>query len=151
MIADYKFYHGVVLAQLVDKMAGPLSIDELVEDGRLCSYILDDKVGLLIKHSSNRLPPWGFTLSIPNLLDLLSLRQRLESVFVVFVCHKVGMVTVTLDEVAAMITPGESEQAWLRINRRPGQWYEVSGGAGELPKRKPRGVAPIIQALSANR
>jgi len=151
MIADYKFYHGVVLAELVNHMVGPLSIDELIEEGRLSSYILDDKIGLQIKHSTNRLHPWQFTFTKQNLLQLLSLQQKFGSVFIVLVCNEDGMVTLTLEEVTAILTTGESEQAWIRVDRKRNEWYAVNGGAAELPNKTPQGVQPIIQALCANR
>jgi hypothetical protein len=147
MIAEYKFYHGAVLAELVNVRAGSLAIDELHEDGRLSSYILDGKVGLQIKHSSNRLHPWQFTFTKANLVQLLALQQRYPSVFIVLVCHDDGMVSLTLEEVTAMLTTGESDQAWIRVDRRKNEWYSVSGGAGELSGKRPQGVQKVVQAL----
>lgn len=151
MIAEYKFYHGVVLAELINHMVGPLSVDELVEEGRLSSYILDNCMGLQIKHCTNRLHPWQFTFTKQNLLQLLALQERFGTVFVVFVCHEDGMVTLTLKEVTGILTSGESEQAWIRVDRKRNEWYSVSGGAAVLPNKKPQGVQPILQALSDRR
>lgn len=61
------------------------------------------------------------------------------------------MVTLTLEEATSILTSGETEQAWIRIERRRNEWYAVSGGAAELPNKKPQGIQPLIQALSASR
>ncbi|HML27767.1 MAG TPA: hypothetical protein PKE16_02810 [Hyphomicrobium sp.] len=147
MIADYKFYHGAVLAEIVNLKKGPVSIDELIEDGRLSSYVLDGRLGIQVKHSTNRLRPWQFTFTKANLLELLALQQSYKWVFIVLVCHDDGMVTLRLDEVTEILASGESEQAWIRVDRRKNEWYAVTGGAAELAGKRPQGVQRIIQAL----
>lgn len=151
MIAEYKFYHGVVLAELVNLMDRAISINELHEEGRLSSYVLDDKLGLQIKHSSNRLTPWQFTFTKQNLLQLLTMQTEKRRVFIALVCHDDGIVTLTLEEATSILTGGESQQAWIRVERRRNEWYTVSGGVSELPNKKPQGVQPIIQALFESR
>lgn len=151
MIAEYKFYHGVVFAELINHKVGPLTIDELIEDGRLSSYILDGQVGLQIKHSTNRMHPWQFTFTKANLVQLLALQQTYDPVFVVLVCNDDGMVTLSLDEITDIMASGESEQAWIRVDRRKSKQYSVVGGAAELPGKCPQGVSRIIQALDFTR
>jgi hypothetical protein len=151
MIADYKFYHGAVLAELVNLKAGALTIDELYEEGRLSSYSLDGCVGLQIKHCTNRLHPWQFTFTKTNLVHLLTLRKSYEVVFIVLVCRTDGMVTLTLAEATQILAPSESEQAWIRIDRKKNEWYSVTGGAAELAGKRSQGVLRIIQALDASR
>ncbi|WP_316184959.1 MULTISPECIES: hypothetical protein [unclassified Bradyrhizobium] len=151
MIPEYKFYHGAVLAELIDLRSAPLTIDELREDGRLSSYVLDGKIGLQIKHSSNRLRPWQFTFTKTNLIQLLSLQQTYPAVFVVLVCHKDGMVTLSLNEITGILMAGESEQAWIRVNRRKNEWYGINGGAAELEGKRPQGLQKITQALDEQR
>jgi hypothetical protein len=146
VIPEYKLYHGAVLAELVHKLSRPLSIDELTETGRLSAYVLDGRIGLQVKHSSQRMNPWPFTFTRQNLAELLQLRQSCEQVFLAFVCHTDGMVCLSLEETTSMIEVAGSEQAWLRIDRRRGQWYSVHGGAG-LPVKKPRGLDSLTQEL----
>jgi hypothetical protein len=149
MTAEYKFYHGAVLAELVNLKNGALAIDELNEDGRLSSYILDGKVGLQIKHCANRLHPWQFTFTKANLVQLLTLQQSYQNVFVVLVCHDDGMVTLNLEEITEVLAAGESEQAWIRVDRKKNEWYSIHGGAAELPGKRPQGLQKIVQALEA--
>jgi hypothetical protein len=151
MIAEYKFYHGAVLAELIDLKTGPLSIDELSEDGRVCSYILDGRVGLQIKHSTNRLHPWQFTFTKANLVQLLTLQQSYSAVFVVLVCRADGLVVLTLEEVTKVLATEESELAWIRVDRKKNEWYSVNSGAAGFSCKRPQGVQKIIQALETSR
>lgn len=149
MISDYKLYHGAVLAELIDDVTSALSIQELREEGRLGAYVIDNRVGLYIKHSAARMPPWQFTFSKPNVLELMNLRQEASSVFVVFVCWLDGMVCLSLNELSLILGVGISEQAWVRVARRKNEWYSVSGAAAELPYKKPQGLAPLVEAVRA--
>jgi len=151
MIAEYKFYHGAVLAELIDLKTGPLSIDELSEGGRLSSYVLDGKVALQIKHCTNRLHPWQFTFTKANLVQLLALQQSYSAAFVVLVCRTDGFVALTLEEVTEVLAKGETEQAWIRVDRKKNEWYSVNSGTAEIAGKRPHGVQKIIQALGGSR
>lgn len=146
MIPEYKLYHGAVLADLVHRLSVPVTIDELSESGRLSAYVLNGHIGLQIKHSGQRLHPWPFTFTKQNFAELLALRQTCDEVYLTLVCHTDGMVCLTLDEVAALITVADSEQAWLRVDRRRGQWYTVNG-ARSLPIKRPKGTDALVESL----
>ena len=147
MIPEYKLYHGAVLAELVHSYPNAVSIDELVEEGRLTSYVLDNRIGLQIKHSSKRLNPWQFTFTPANYREIGFLQISHRNSFIVLVCHTDGMVCLTADEVISLLAFGESAQGWIRVSRRRNEWYSVSGGAAELPRKKPEGLDPIIACL----
>lgn len=149
MIAEYKLYHGAVLAELVHRCPDPLQIDELDEIGRLSSYILDSTVGLQIKHSTARLRPWQFTFTRQNISELLDLRHSFSHVFIVLVCNTDGMVCLTLADFLKVMGSGESEQIWIRVDRPRGKWYEVSGGRTKTPRKLPHGIEPILLTLGA--
>lgn len=149
MIPEYKLYHGAVLAELVHRAAVPLQIDELSEEGRLSSYILDSLIGLQVKHSTARMRPWQFTFTRQNISELLDLRHSFAQVFVVLVCRTDGMVCLELSDFIRVMGSGESDQGWIRVDRPRGKWYEVSGGKTTAPKKLPRGIDPILQALGA--
>lgn len=151
MIPEYKLYHGAVLADLVHGLTQPVSIDELAEEGRLSSYVIDGSIGLHIKHSSHRLHPWSFTFTKQNLSELLTLRAKYAAVYLVFVCHTDGMVCLKVDDAIHLLDPGASEQAWLRIDRRKRKWYDVSGSGGELGKKQPGGLEALIRAIEVSR
>lgn len=151
MISEYKLYHGAFLAELVDQCDGPVTIDELKEDGRLSSYVLDSVVGLLIKYSTNRLHPWQFGVTRSNLLELLELKKRYPNVYVVLICHTDGIVVLTLEEILEVVCLGGSDQMWVRVDRRKKEQYSVKGASGMLRGKRPHGVHTIVQALRGSR
>lgn len=123
MIPEYKFYHGAVLAELVHELPFPVKVDELYENGRRSSYIIESAVGLHVKHSSKRLHPWNFTFTQQNLNELKLLADVFPDVFLVFVCEAQGMVCCTYKEFETYIGVGLVETPWIRIDHRKGQWY----------------------------
>jgi hypothetical protein len=150
VIPEYKLYHGAFLAELIQRLERPVLIDEHAEPGRLSSYVIDDRVGVQIKHSAQRMHPWPFTFTRQNLSEHDLLRAKCETNFVVFVCHTDGMVCVPLEDVQDLLEIGESDQAWIRIDRKKRQWYSVSGGRGEAPNKRPRGLDVLIDRLNQN-
>jgi hypothetical protein len=150
VIASYKFYQGVVLCELVDLAGEAITIDELKEDGRLSSYILNNRAGLHIKHSTARMTPWGFTISRDNVEEFFELRQRYNEVFIALVCHTDGIVTLTLKELVSLITEGIAGQAWVRVERRPNKQYTIVGNKSSLAYKKKRGLSDIINYLSGH-
>ncbi|MES2022646.1 MAG: hypothetical protein V4460_15230 [Pseudomonadota bacterium] len=147
MIPEYKLYHGAVLAEIVQGLPCPVTIDELDEDGRLSSYILNEHVGLQIKHSTQRLRPWSFTFTRPNVAELLDLRSRCSDVFVVFVGGALGMVCISIEEMIEIMDAGDSGQIWIRIDRPRGKWFSVFGAKGPLAAKKPNGLECLLDRL----
>ena len=148
MIPEYKRFQGAVLAEIIDQTAGPVSIEEWPEKGRLSSYVLNERVGLHVKHCGARMRPWLFTFTKSNFDELARLKSRCDLVFVVLVCWLDGMVCLTHDEFLS-VTPQEAERAWIRAERRKREWYTVSGPMQSLPSRKPNGVECLLEVLGA--
>jgi hypothetical protein len=148
MIPEYKLYHGAVLAELVDRLPKSVAIDELAEDGRLTSYVLDGRIGLHVKHSMQRLSPWQFTFTAANVNELGFLQMTHNNSFVVLVCRTDGMVCLTVDELKSLLAFRQGDQSWVRVSRHRRELYSVCGAAGELPRKKPDGLDPIIKCLS---
>jgi hypothetical protein len=147
MIPEYKLYHGAVLAELVDRCGSAVSIRAYQDSGRLLNYVLSDAVGIQVKHATQRLHPWQFTFPKTHLEMLASLKSRLRSVFIVLVCHTDGMVCLHVDEVLPSLNAAFGSQAWLRADRRKGEWYRVYGPAGEYPTKFPTGIDPVVEAM----
>lgn len=127
----------------------PVMVDELDEEGRLSSYILNSDIGLQIKHSTQRLRPWQFTFTNANVLELLDLRDRCSEVYIVFAGSHLGMVCVTLEEMLGIADPGGSGQLWIRIDRPRGKWFSISGAKGKLAAKKPNGLDCMLERLQA--
>lgn len=149
MIPEYKLYHGAVLAELIHALTFPIKIDELKEEGRLSSYILDSLIGLHIKHSTSRMNPWGFTFTDQNLSELKTLADIFPQVFVVFVCHTHGMVCCSYKELVALIGDQLVDHPWVRIHRRRGKWFQVGGPGLPAAVKYPNGIDALLEAVKA--
>ena len=145
MIPDYKLYHGAVLAELVCELAQPVTVDELSEEGRLSSYVLDGRVGLHIKHSAQRLGPWPFTFTSQNLEELRSLGDSYRVVFIVLVCRTDGMACLSLEQLGGYIGLIDGAPNSLRVARRKRQWYAISGSVRQ--EKYPSGLNSLLSEL----
>ena len=146
MIPEYKRFHGAVLAELVDRSPQAISIEEWPDRGRLASYIINNQIGLYIKHSGSRLYPWQFTFTRGNFDTIRVLQSRCRKVFVVLVCWVDGMVSIAENELVPAFPEG-TEQLWLRAERRKGEWYTVSGPMLTSEIKRPNGVDSLMEEL----
>ncbi|TBA92350.1 hypothetical protein ELH50_22625 [Rhizobium ruizarguesonis] len=148
MIPEYKFYQGVVLSELVDAAPAPIKISEVIDGGRLGSYVVNEKVGMQIKHSSARLSPWSFTLKENHLAQLHKMRTTLEAVFLVLVCGEIGMLALDMTEVTEICGATADNQYWLRVDKRPRGMFGVHGSLGTLRQKKSDGLETVVGALN---
>jgi hypothetical protein len=149
-VAEYKRYHGLVLAELVQQMDRPVMIHELSESGRLSSYLIDDRVGLYVKHSTNRMGPWQFTFTASNLAELNELQGRTNRVFITLVCGTEGLVTLSIAEFMGLVVVLNCKQAWVRASKRPGRWFGLSGSMGGPLLKRPSGLHALLDWLNSD-
>ena len=45
--------------------------------GRIAAFVVNGLIGLYVKHSSKRMPPWRFSFTIEQASDLLDLEAKL--------------------------------------------------------------------------
>lgn len=147
MIPEYKLYHGAVLSELVDRCGAAISIRAYQEAGRLLNYVVSEVVGIQVRHATQRLHPWQFTFTQPQLNALAEIKGKCEFAFLVLVCHTDGIVCVPVDEALPSLTAAVGSQAWLRADRPKGKWYRLYGPAGEFPNRFPSGVDLVVEAI----
>ena len=148
MIHEFEKYHGVALRQLVVE-AGNLGLFLRVEEsrGRVNSYVVNDQVGLHIKHSSKRMPPWQFTFDNENCEELASLREHAAQIWIVLVCGPDGVVGLTYDEFLSVNPEGCEATAFVRIDGDKRGMYRVRGRECALSGEKPRGIARIMNQI----
>ena len=78
MIGEFEQYHGAALRDLIVGAKQPLRVEADDDHGRVNSFIVNGGVGIHIKHSSKRLPPWQFVYSDENLSETVRLAQRCQ-------------------------------------------------------------------------
>lgn len=149
MPAEYQFYHGAVLHELLLQLGAPLRVELKDIHGRPDAYLIQDSVGVLIKHSAKRLTPWTFTFTTDHLQEVEALCAHAQKVFVSLVCGDDGITTVPIHDLIEVLDSKASDQAWIRVERRPGEMYRVSGAKGEVRYKLARGVDALVAALKS--
>jgi hypothetical protein len=146
MLDEYEFFQGAVLRQLIVDADWSLTIRPFVREGRISAFIINNRIGVYVKHSSKRMTPWRFTFNIDQAADLLDLEVKFPDTFVVFVCESDGLVTLDVGRLHEIIS-FETENAWVRIERPPRSQYDVGGNKGDLPNKLSRGIGIINETL----
>ena len=149
MITEVDRYHGVVLRLIVTNSDKPVSIGRCDTHGRLNSYSLNESVGMYVKHSTKRLPPWNFSFTIDHLKELAELRSRYSSNWIFMACGLDGVVGITVSEFASVTAARAGGVASLRVDRAPRSMYRVFGNESPLQLAKPQGVGSMLAELSA--
>ena len=150
MIREFEKYHGVVLRELV-VASGVAGIDLRTEDrfGRVNSFIINENVGLHIKHSGKRLPPWQFTFDAENCSELADLADRTTTVLIALVCGIDGFVCVPHEDFLRM-TDDCGATAFLRVDRDKRSMYRVNGNKPTEISPKARGFQRLENILQRN-
>jgi hypothetical protein len=150
MFDDYEKYQGLVLRHLVTSATGPVQIRPFLTHGRTSSFVLNECVGVFVKHSSKRMSPWRFTFHIDQVADLLDLEAAHPNSYAVFVCGTDGLIALDMMTLHELVSFQETEQAWIRIERKPRSMYDVSGNRGDLPHKLARGAANVLTAVQGS-
>ena len=147
MIREFEYYHGVALRDVI-VCGRPRFISIRLADsrGRLNSYVLNENVGLHIKHSSGRLPPWQFVFAKDTLDEIESLKSESCSIWLSLVCGEDGVVFLPEADLVS-VNSAKAESAYLRVDRDKRAMYRITGSSGRLGKAVKRGALPLVQAL----
>ena len=147
MIGEFERYHGAAIRDLVVGCGKPVRIEASDDVGRVNTYILNRKIGVYIKHSASRLPPWQFTYGDDNLAEIERLRKRSRSVWLVHVCGQDGFVALTYDEFRSINSVDAETTRFVRVDRDRNTMYRVNGTDGKLGRSKRRGLNAIFEEL----
>ena len=130
MLKKFEFYHGAVLSRLVHGDV-PVKIHTHLTKSN-ASYVLNDSVGLYIKHSTKRMTPWRFSFQESHQNEIQEMKDKFKEVFLVLVCHDDGFVTLSFEELKNLLDEQYDEVEWIAVSRRPREKYFVSGTDGKL-------------------
>lgn len=130
MIKEFERYHGVVLSRLVHGTEGIKIKNYSTKDN--ASYVINEKVGLYIKYSKKRTSPWRFSFLKIHQDELFRMKEELDNVFIVFLCHNDGMAVLSFTELKEILDEEHDDIEWVAIKRRRNEMYSVSGSDGKL-------------------
>lgn len=126
-IRDRAFYHGAALAGITDH-------DEFTAINRVpnldspSAYIINNNIGIYIKHSTAIDTPWRFTFSPEHQNDVRRLYDQFrEHTHLIFVCGTDGFCLVDYGTFSACLDMNHRENEWLEITRINGGRYRIRG------------------------
>lgn len=131
MIYDFEFYHGAALARLVHCTKTKVTIRPYPSSSN-ASYILNEKIGLYIKHSSSRMTPWKFSFDKLHQNEILEMRDQLGEIFIALVCNKDGIACLSFDELKKVLNEEHDSKEWIKVSRRTREKYQIKGSDGTL-------------------
>lgn len=147
MIGEFEKYHGAAIRDLVVNSGKLVRIEASVGIGRVNSFILNQKIGIYIKHSASRLPPWQFTYGNDNLAEIERLRESSRSVWLVHICGQDGFAALTYAEFRSINSADAETTSFVRVDRDRNTMYRVNGTDGKLCRSKRRGLHAIFEEL----
>lgn len=149
MVREFEFYHGAALTRLIHGHAG-ITIKQFSNVNN-AAYVINQKTGLYIKHSTSRLSPWVFTFKGEHQEEIKTMKQSLGYVFIVLVCGSDGMACLSYDEFKNALDDNHGPAEWIKAARRTREKYAISGSDGKLKTKIGENEFPakIISYLTA--
>lgn len=126
MIRQVERYHGAVLARLVRRHLSE-SISIRVHGSGRSGYVLDDRVGLYVKYSTNRLTPWLFSFSSEHQGEIANLKSECTTFFIALVCGEDGIACLNRFEYLRLLDDENPSVGWIRASRRSREKYLLTG------------------------
>lgn len=147
-MANYERYHGLVLREFA-KLPEGAHLKAHDAHGIVNCFIVNSRVGVLIKHSSKRISPWTFGFTQDNLTELQLLSEVTTKTFICLVCGYDGFTTLSEEELKLISDKKQADGTLsVHIRRRKRHMYSV-GGRDKLERSKSRGLNDeILQEIS---
>ena len=148
-MADFERYHGIVLRALITELPTGAHLKAEDAHGVVNSFVINEKVGLYIKHSAKRLSPWVFSFTGDHIAELDLLFDHTEQSFVCLVCEYDGFLTLSMEELKQLMdTKGSDLSLSIHVKRRKRHMYAV-GGRNKLERTKRQGFSDeMLQAIT---
>jgi len=147
MLDEYEFYQGVVLRQIIAHSDSAIRIAPFRKSGRLNAFLLNDKIGVFVKHSAKRLSPWQFTFLTDHRDEIHELEAASVDSYIAFVCGTDGVALMTTEALRQLINFNSENVEWVRVDRSRRSMYGVHGPSGALPHKLAAGTGLILAAL----
>lgn len=129
MIRQVEEYHGAALARLLRADGSP-AIKLRWHPRYRSAYVLEERIAVYMKYSTNRLSPWTFVFKREHQREIATLCDEFDETFVTLVCGSNGVACLSSAEYQAVLDSGLPESEWVRVARGPRQKYAVSGSVG---------------------
>lgn len=134
MNKKFEFYHGVVWSKLIHFRLSGISIKPFPTASN-ASYIIDERIGLYVKHSTKRLSPWIFSFQKIHQIEIEGMRNALSEVYVILICGEDGIVTLSYDELKVVLDTNHKQTEWISASRSRNTEYTIKGSDGILKSK----------------
>ncbi len=150
MNKEFEFYHGVVFTKLLHQANLDFNL-KLYSETSNASYVINNQIGLYIKHSTKRITPWTFNMQTEHKEEFNKMIENLKDVFLVLVCGDDGIVTLRSNDLWTIINK-DIQGEWISIARTPRKEYSVKGPKGVLDHKVGKSDFPkvILSSVLAN-
>ncbi|MEX5219436.1 MAG: hypothetical protein NW701_16525 [Nitrospira sp.] len=132
MLKEFKFFHGVVFADLIHATGSKLTIRSYSSTSN-SSYVINENFGLYIKYSSKRMSPWRYSFKREHQDEIAKMRQDFGQVYVIFVCNDDGYVALNFSQLKTILNDQHDDVEWVSVSRNRREMYLVNGSDGKLP------------------
>ena len=147
MISDSEMYHGAVIRNLIVGVRNSLNIQADDDCGQINTYRLNGDVGIHIKHSTSRLPPWQFTYLGDHIDEIERLAERCRQIWLIHICGQNGAAVISLEEFFSINPVDVDTTRFVRVDCGRNTMYRVNGTGARLPRATKRGLQRIIDSL----
>lgn len=151
MISRAEQYHGSALLRILRALPRGAHL-RVYSDDLNCAYVVNERGVLYVKHSSNRLTPWIFTVTREQSKEIFELQREFSHFFIGFVCNSDGIAILNALQLGEIIgdIPLDAD-AGVRVARPRRKMYSVSGPMGELSRKVEASILPDDFLSSLNR
>ena len=132
MINEFEFFHGAALVSISQASKKPVVIESLHGLYENSAYILNNSIGLYIKHSKKRLSPWIFTFHKKHQDTIKELNDIYGNAVLLLVCNSDGIVGLDFQDLKKVLDYEHTDIEWIRVDRTKGKLYKVTGSDGAL-------------------
>ena len=129
MTYEFERYYGTVFTSLFEEVSD-VRIKKISDNDS--AYILNDSLGLYIKHATARISPWSYSFRTNDFAVIDQLGIDTKEIAFGLVCGFQGVCLISSDDlrVAGGVFQGDPLRVTVRT-MRGGSW-KVSGTAGDL-------------------
>jgi len=134
LINEFKSYHGSAFAELIDESLVPIKLfrPNLLNNSY---YVLDENIGLYVKHSTKRMTPWRFTFLTDHVQELEKIIERHEYCFLVLICGRDSIAVIEKTEILKLLPFANPAPSWVSVQTSHNTSLTIEGTCGSLERK----------------
>ena len=131
MIREYEQYHGAAIVRILHATKERVTI-RAFSKVTSSAYVINDAIGIYIKYSGKRMPPWTFSFKYDHQQEIAKLFATYKKAYLILICHTDGIVTLSYRELKQILDHIHEPTEWIRVTRHKREKYTITGKDGKL-------------------